>query len=170
MCSFLRISQQCYMDVVNNTLSVLRTNPYVSSSVSLFLILYAGLAAPALPASVAGLFEHSVFKTLIMVLILVLLREKNFTTALLVAIGFMVSMTTLSRYRARAMVTEFGSNNKDTEWSANQGEGTNRVTLRGHEYVGSDEPNHLPGGHGPDETPGYDTGDFASYGTKNSQL
>lgn len=160
------------MDVLNNTLSVLRTNPYVSSSVSLFLVLYAGLAAPALPASVAGLFEHSVFKTLIMVLILVLLREKNFTTALLVAVGFMVSMSTLTRYRAHAMARDLGAGVdvqapsgpiEDAEWSANEGDGVNHVKLRGHDYVGPDEPNHLPGGHGPNETPGYDGGDFAAY-------
>jgi len=99
------------MDTLNNALSVLRTNPYVSASTSLFLVLYAGLAAPALPAHVAGLFENSVFKILILVAVLVLLKGQNITTALLVAIGFVISMNTLSQYRVSAMAGELSALN-----------------------------------------------------------
>jgi hypothetical protein len=92
---------------MDNALSVLRTNPYVSSSVSLFLVLYAGLAAPALPSRFAGLFEHSVFKLLILALVVILLQGKNVTMGLLVAVGFVVSLGTLSRYRVFTMAGEF---------------------------------------------------------------
>jgi hypothetical protein len=207
------------MDRLNNTLSVLRTNPYVSSSVSLFLVLYAGLAAPSLPASVAGLFEHSVFKLLILTLVLVLLKGQNMTMALLVSIGFVVSMGTLSRYRVSAMANELSSLNpfakrgpthvsrdadpsfgpdgqsqsnpsNEAKWSSK--DGVNRLNIRGYEYAGHDETNHLPGGHGnidknsklqvaaplhPDgkfsgaqDPDGYNGHSFATIGTPDSQL
>jgi len=154
------------MDNLNNTLSVLRTNPYISATTSLFLVLYAGLAAPALPASIAGLFEHSVFKLMILVMVLVLLKGKNVTLALLVSIGFVVSMGTLSRYRVYTMANELSSLNQSkhkdqaygpegqppaipsdvAKWKLDKG--TNKLTIHGYEYAGNDEPNHLPGGHG----------------------
>lgn len=164
------------MDTLNNALSVLRTNPYVSASTSLFLVLYAGLAAPALPASVAGLFENSVFKILILVAVLVLLKGQNITTALLVAIGFVISMNTLSQYRVSAMASELSASKNDpspapvptpvpttdpslgpdgtaptgpidvVEWSLK--DGNNRLRLHGYDYEGQDATNHLPGGHG----------------------
>jgi len=127
------------MDILNNTLSVLRTHPYASASISLFLV--SGLAALVLPTSVAGLFENSVFKILILVAVLVLL------------------MSALSRYRVSAMANEIsttepsGSDGQPptgpqdvTEWSSK--DGTNRLRLRGYDYVDQDVTNHLPGGHG----------------------
>jgi hypothetical protein len=165
------------MDTLNNALSVLRTNPYVSASTSLFLVLYAGLAAPALPASVAGLFENSVFKILILVAVLVLLKGQNITTALLVAIGFVISMNTLSQYRVSAMASELSALNppKSDAGTApvpapttdpalgpdgiaptgpfdvaewSLKDGNNRLRLHGYDYEGQDAANHLPGGHG----------------------
>lgn len=194
------------MDKLNNVLSVLRTNPYASATTSLFLVLYAGLAAPALPASIAGLFEHSVFKLLILVLILVLLKGQNVTVALLVAIGFVVSMGTLSRYRTFTMANElsrlnpwgkraddaFGPDAQQptgpinvSKWSSKNG--VNRLNIRGYEYAGNDEPNHLPGGHGDmdkkaeqaleqdldqaqEHPTGYRGHSFATIGAPDSQL
>jgi hypothetical protein len=162
------------MDQVFNTLtkslSFLRTNPYASATTNLFLVLYAGLAAPALPSNIASLFEHSVFKLLILFLVVVLLGGNNPTTALLVAIGFVVSMNTLSKYRVFTMANEltsagFGSVGtkhsdnahgpnglrqnrpaEETEWSSNGP--SSRVSMRGYEYAHEAEQNLLPGGHG----------------------
>jgi hypothetical protein len=160
-----------YMDRLNNALIVLRTNPYLSATVSLFLVLYASLAAPALPASVAALFEHSVFKMLIMALILVLVKGQNVTVALLVAVGFMVSMSTLSRYRLSSLWasrdTAFGPDGQpqqtpqDTKWSAKNR--VNRLNIRGYEYADHDVENHLPGGHGPHEPEGYSVNSYATF-------
>lgn len=89
-------------------LSVLHSNPYVSGSVGLFLVLYAGMAAPKLPAQIAGLFENSLFKLLILSMVLVV-RNYNPTLAILVAVGFVISMNTLSNYRIFAMANELDS-------------------------------------------------------------
>ena len=94
------------MDSVNNTLSALRANPYASAAVNLFLVLYAGLAAPALPSGIASLFENSLFKLAILVAVIVLVQGKNLTTGILVAVGFVLSMGTLSRYRISTLANE----------------------------------------------------------------
>jgi hypothetical protein len=162
------------MDKLNDVLSVLRTNKYVSSSITLVLVLYASLAAPVLPARIAGLFEHSVVKVLFMVAILVLLKVQNITHALLLAICFVVSLITLSRYRVVTMANElnalsplsprgspqehepsasFGPDGQRPQvpsevatWSSKNG--INRLSIRGYDYAEHDEANHLPGGHG----------------------
>ena len=106
---------------LNNNLSILRTNPYLSASINLFLVLYAGLAAPNLPASIAGLFEYPVFKILILTLVMVLVQGKNWNMAILIAMGFSVSMMTLSRYRTASLVTELsGLENSSDENSSDE--------------------------------------------------
>lgn len=104
---------------LNKSLDVLRTNNYASAAITLFLVMYAGLAAPSLPPSIASLFEYSAFKFFILVMVLVFLNNNNPTVAILVAISFVVSMSTLSRYRVFTMANEltslgFGSK-KETE-------------------------------------------------------
>lgn len=94
--------------IADRNLSILYTNPYVASVVTLFLVLYAGLAAPALPASVAALFDHWWFKVLILFVVLIV-RNYNPTVAILVAVGFMVSMQTLSKYHIFSMASEFSN-------------------------------------------------------------
>jgi hypothetical protein len=94
------------MDSVNTTLSALRANPYASAAVNLFLVLYAGLAAPSLPSGIASLFENSLFKLAILVAVIVLVQGKNLTTGILVAVGFVLSMGTLSRYRISTLASE----------------------------------------------------------------
>ena len=159
------------LNSIDNALSVVRTNPYVSSVVSLFLVLYAGMAAPALPARFAGLFEHSSFKLMILFLVLLLLKNNNPTTALLVAIGFTVSLNTLSKYRVFTMANDlsglvssesqrersrdnsYGPDGLATEGSIEEAEfqsngNRHQVKLRGHKYSHDDEANLVPGGHG----------------------
>lgn len=170
------------MEAINNALSrvdgaisVVKTNPYLSGAITLFLILYASLAAPALPASVAGLFEHSVFKLAILTLILMLLRNQDFTTAMFVAIAFVVSLSTLSKYRVFSMASELSVGSRSgsevssflpkspnkaygpdglptvdpVEESRYTSDGGHHETrLRGHDYAHDDNTNHLPGGHG----------------------
>jgi len=155
------------LKTLNSSLSVLRTNPYLYGSINLFLVLYAGLAAPNLPASVAGLFEYPVFKLAILSLLMVFVQGQNWTTAILIAIGFTVSMMTLSRYRTFTLANEltglgFGSSGNDQSWGPNgqvangstqESEwgakaGVNRTKLRGFDYSVGNESNLLPGGHG----------------------
>lgn len=87
---------QNYLDVLNFNLQQTLANPYVSSLLLIFFIMYAGLAAPALPKVVARLFDYSIFKMLILALILYI---NNFSPAIaiMIAVGFFISLQTLSR-------------------------------------------------------------------------
>ena len=71
-------------------------NKYVAGMVRVFLILYAGLVAPKLPSGLAKLFKNAAFKVLVLFLI-VYVGMKDPTVALLVAVGFTVSMVTLNK-------------------------------------------------------------------------
>ena len=215
------------MDSVVNTLTALRANPYTSATINLFLVLYAGLAAPSLPASIASLFENGLFKLAILVAVSVLVQNNNLTTGILVAVGFVLSMNTLSRYRVFTMANELSNITSSSEseeepmknlglgstikrdWHPSFGpdgqrqknpsnvatwgssKGVNKVQLRGYEYSGHDELNHLPGGHGdidqndtvvaaplhpdkrfsgPQGVKGYQGNSFATIGAPDSQL
>jgi hypothetical protein len=87
---------QRFNNTVNQYLSFL-DNKYVSSALSLFLVLYAGMAAPQLPENVARLFENQYFRLMIFFLI-VYSAQKNPTIAIIAAVGLMVSLQTLSKY------------------------------------------------------------------------
>lgn len=71
-------------------------NKYVAGMVRVFLILYAGLVAPKLPSGLAKLFQNAAFKVLVLFLV-VYVGMKDPTVALLVAVGFTVSMVTLNK-------------------------------------------------------------------------
>lgn len=93
------------MDTVQNVLNNLNDNlqralndPYVASLLLIFFIFYAGLAAPNLPKVAAKLFDYTLFKVLILALIL-FINNYNPTVAILVAVGFFLTMQTLSRYK-----------------------------------------------------------------------
>lgn len=88
---------------VNSVLSIIDNNEYVSAALNLFLILYAGLAAPTLPAWAARLFDNALFKLLILFLIAYTAR-KNPTVALIAAIGVMVSINTLNKLKVDEMI------------------------------------------------------------------
>ena len=71
-------------------------NKYVAAIVRVFLILYAGLIAPKLPSGLAKLFQNSVFKVVVLFLI-VYIAMKDPVVALLVAVGFTISIVTLNK-------------------------------------------------------------------------
>lgn len=93
------------MNGVTLNLNNLLSNPYVTAMVSLFIILYSGFAAPKLPKMAAKLFDHIIFKVLILALILYV-NSFNPTIAILVAVGFFLSLQTLSRYNVMDMASE----------------------------------------------------------------
>lgn len=89
---------QNFDNTLNRWLSVVDRNEYVSAIVTLFLILYAGLAAPRLPMHIARLFEHPLFQLLIFFLI-IYSAQRSPTVAIVAAIGLMVSLNTLTRHK-----------------------------------------------------------------------
>lgn len=172
------------INVADKYLSVLHTNPYVSGALGLFLVMYAGMAAPALPASIAGLFENSLFKLAILSLVLIM-RNYNPTLAILVAIGFVISMNTLSNYRIFAMASELdnivGSPTRilrSHQERLSQAEhdmptGTHGTHGDKHANMGTTASwldGMTPEGLDPRFTPGYDGKALATYGTPESQL
>jgi hypothetical protein len=88
---------QTFNQAVNQQLSFLN-NPYAATTLSIFLVLYGGMAAPNLPKQVASLFDHAWFRLIILFLI-GYTGNRNPMIALLVAVGLVVSMNTLSKYQ-----------------------------------------------------------------------
>ena len=83
--------------VVNEALSVL-DNQIVSSVLGLFLVLYAGLAAPKLPRSIAKLFDNPIFRVIVLFLV-AFMASKNKSVALIAAVGLVISFQTLNRHK-----------------------------------------------------------------------
>jgi hypothetical protein len=71
-------------------------NKYVAATLAIFLILYAGYAAPKLPASIAKLFDYEIFKLLIIFLI-AFTSSKSPMLSILIALAFVLSLQTLNR-------------------------------------------------------------------------
>lgn len=105
------------MEVFDNTvkgyLSFL-DNEYVSAGLALFLVLYASLAAPKLPASVAHLFDNLLFKLLVFFLI-VYVSRKNVTIAIIASVAVMVSLMTLNKLKFLQETMEGGVVADDSE-------------------------------------------------------
>lgn len=74
--------------IINDLLAQLE-NKYVGTIVSLFLVLYGGLARPALPEFVKQLLGNDIVRVLY-VFLLAYLAEKNVQVALVCAVVFMV--------------------------------------------------------------------------------
>lgn len=70
------------------------------SVVSLFLVLYAGLAAPKLPKRIAVLFKESWFRFFILSLI-AYMSTRDTSVAILATVAFVVTLNTLSKQEAK---------------------------------------------------------------------
>lgn len=73
-------------------------NPYVAGALTVFLIVYAGAAAPKLPSYMVKMFDYTLVK-LVMFFLIVFVSRKNATVALVAAIALMVSIMTLNRLK-----------------------------------------------------------------------
>nr|QBK88942.1 MAG: uncharacterized protein LCMiAC02_00350 [Mimivirus LCMiAC02] len=86
------------MEEIKTFVTDVNKNKYVSSAIALFLILYAGLAAPKLPRRFAKIFENPIVKLIIFFLI-AYTAKKDPNVAIIAAIALMVSLYTLSKYK-----------------------------------------------------------------------
>jgi hypothetical protein len=77
-------------------------NVYVSGAVKIFIILYAALAAPQLPAWMAKLFHRPLFQVLMFVLI-AYTATKDIGVSLLLAVAFFVSFHAYTRHLLGSM-------------------------------------------------------------------
>lgn len=96
-------------DMTNPYLSHLKNNQYVSAILYLLLILYAGLAAPRLPYSVAKWFDNT-FVKLVLFFLIVYIAKSNASVALIVALAVWISMLTANKY---LMMEHFASASED---------------------------------------------------------
>ena len=79
-------------------------NKYVSSSLLIVLIAYAGLAAPKLPYEYAKLFNN-VFVKIIFFFLVIYIAQRNVAVALIISVAFVVSLMALNRYANEGMTT-----------------------------------------------------------------
>jgi len=96
------------MESVNNMLDFVNNNKILSSVLGLFLVLYAAMAAPKLPKSVAKIFNNTYFKLGFMFMI-GYLATKDPSTAIISAVGLLLTLQTLSSYEA---AEKFSSNSQ----------------------------------------------------------
>ena len=82
------------MEFVKKYLDIAFTEPHARTILTMFLVLYGGLAAPKLPKMIHSLFENSIFRVLILSII-VYTGQKDPTLAILVAVVFLISLTSL---------------------------------------------------------------------------
>ena len=78
-------------------------NPVISSVLSLFLVLYAGLAAPKLPKKIARLFGNEIFRITILVCI-AYMASKDASMSIISAVALVISLQTLSYHEANEVV------------------------------------------------------------------
>ena len=89
---------------VNNALGFM-DNEYISATLTLMLTVYAGLAAPQLPENFAQYFDYDVVKVIVFFLIL-FLSKKRPTVAIIAAVGVLVSIQTMQRYKTDKAMKE----------------------------------------------------------------
>jgi hypothetical protein len=83
---------------VNNLMANIDGNEYLASALALFLIIYAGLAAPKLPSYIARLFDNAIFRFVLLFLV-AYSANKNPTVAVIAAVALIVSIMTLNRLK-----------------------------------------------------------------------
>jgi len=99
----LRTISEQFDNTVNGWLSFIDSNEYVSSALSLFLIVYAAYAAPKLPGYILNLFDNPLFK-LVLFFLIVYTAKKNPTVAIIAAIGLMVTLHALNKLKLDQMM------------------------------------------------------------------
>lgn len=164
---------QATLQSADNILSVMYNNIYVSTAIKLFLGCYAFLAAPALPPFIASLFESTIFRILVISLVL-LTRNYSPLVSLLVAVGFVISLQTLERYKAVSKIVDIASAQRQVaekaEMPADEPEDADNkvdIAVKEIEQVNAD----TQGLTAPNtNVVGYEPIYGAEYGTQSSQL
>ncbi len=82
-------------DSLDEILEPLNESPTLFAFVSMFLVLYGGLAKPKLPYVIRQLFENALFR--VGILFLILWRSnKNTSMSIMLSIGFIITMQMLN--------------------------------------------------------------------------
>lgn len=81
-----------FNDLVNGI--GLTSNPYVYAFLIIFCVAYAAVIAPQLPEGILAFLNQPLMRLVVIFLIAYLANKQNPTLALLVAIGFIITMNT----------------------------------------------------------------------------
>lgn len=90
---------------VDSFLKNVYSNKTANAVIGLFLVLYAGLAAPKLPRSVANIFGNKIFKIVILFLI-AYMSSRNISVAIIASVALAISMQTFSYHKATKKVQQ----------------------------------------------------------------
>lgn len=85
------------MKDITNIITGFFNNKYVIGIIVVVTVLYASLIRPDLPDNITKLFNYSIVK-IIMYILIILLMTQNLQVAIIVAVGFYISMNVLSTY------------------------------------------------------------------------
>ena len=109
------------MDIVENlsttvdsSLKAIYSDKTTSAVIGLFLVLYAGLAAPKLPKSVAKMFGYTAFRLVILFLV-AYMSSRNTSIAIIATVALVVSMQTLSYHETKEKMQEVIENEIENE-------------------------------------------------------
>lgn len=149
-------------------------NVYVSTFLKVILVIYAAYAAPRLSRSTAKIFDSTIVRVLIAALI-VYLATKDATIAILVALGFILSLQTAHHYNVIDTSNSVSKNNS-LSWLTDKSKGHAPTQRMGHTQMGhstnfQSQPQEIEGFQST-RTPGimkkYRVGDEESLDRANS--
>ena len=88
------------MEYLDNTLSTVDNNVYISSILSLFVVLYGALARPQLPSFIGKLFKNAIFRVLFLALIMYR-GNKDPQLSIMLAVAFTITMNLVAEQETR---------------------------------------------------------------------
>lgn len=104
-------------ELLNNQIVSLSNNKYVYTAITIMLGLYAALLGPELPQTVRKLFENTIFKMVILFLVVVR-GNKDPQMALMIAIGYVLTLEYLQKQdviSGFASITSLGNDDDDDD-------------------------------------------------------
>ncbi len=93
--------QKMVMDLIfkiEGTLNSTLDNVYISTTIKVFICLYAAFAAPKIPQSLVWLFDNILFR-IGMAFIIVFMAVRDPAIALLIAVAFMITLQVANKHR-----------------------------------------------------------------------
>ncbi len=99
---------------LDDLLNQIDENKALSSTIGLFLVLYAGLAAPKLPRVLAELFDNSAFRLVILFLI-AYTASRDSGVAIVATVALLMSFQTLTMYKTNDVIVSTLNKNVPVE-------------------------------------------------------
>ena len=101
-----------YMDILKKNLDKVFSNKYTSSMLTLFLVLYGGLAAPKLPKKILEFFNKDIVKIVILALI-VYTSQKDISLSIMIAVALLITINSLNNAEIKDIEMSEGFSSTD---------------------------------------------------------